>query len=42
MKVSAPGPALKSGLEAIGKTMIDEWAGQAGADGAAILKAYGG
>jgi len=42
MKVSAPGSGLKSGLQAIGKTMTDEWAGQAGADGAAILKAYGG
>ncbi|MEE8189250.1 MAG: TRAP transporter substrate-binding protein [Kiloniellales bacterium] len=42
MKVGAPGPAFKAGLEAIGKTMTDEWAGQAGADGKAILKAYGG
>ena len=42
MKISAPGPALNSGLQAIGKTMTDEWAAQTGADGAAILKAYGG
>lgn len=39
--VSAPSATLMQGLQAIGKTMTDEWASSAGSDGAAILKAYG-
>ncbi len=40
MKVSPPSSALTGELQEIGKTMTDEWAKQAGADGAAILDAY--
>ncbi|MHA1568982.1 MAG: TRAP transporter substrate-binding protein [Alphaproteobacteria bacterium] len=40
MKSIDPSGALVSGLKKIGKTMTDEWAKAAGADGAAILKAY--
>ena len=39
IKVSKPTLTLKKGLQAIGKTMGDEWAKTAGDDGAAILKA---
>jgi TRAP-type C4-dicarboxylate transport system substrate-binding protein len=39
IKVSSPTLSLKKGLQAIGKTMGDEWAKTAGDDGAAILKA---
>ncbi len=40
MKSVDPSSALVSGLKKIGKTMTEEWAKAAGADGAAILKAY--
>jgi TRAP-type C4-dicarboxylate transport system substrate-binding protein len=40
MAIHTPGPALMSGLKAIGKQMTDEWVKKAGADGQAILKAY--
>ncbi len=40
MKSVDPSGALVSGLKKIGKTMTAEWAKAAGADGAAILKAY--
>jgi len=40
MKVQPPSPALKTGLEKIGATMIDEWVKKTGADGAAIVDAY--
>jgi len=40
MKVGGPGEKLTSDLKAIGKTMAGEWSKAAGADGAAILKAY--
>ncbi|MEJ1340863.1 MAG: TRAP transporter substrate-binding protein [Candidatus Sedimenticola sp. (ex Thyasira tokunagai)] len=39
MNVSAPTAKLKSELKAIGKTMGDEWAEEAGATGSDILKA---
>jgi TRAP-type C4-dicarboxylate transport system substrate-binding protein len=39
INVATPTLALKKGLQAIGKTMGDEWAKTAGDDGAAILKA---
>ena len=40
MKVLAPSPALKTGLEKVGATMIDEWVKKTGADGKAIVDAY--
>ena len=40
MKVAPPSSALTGELQKIGKTMTDEWAKQAGEDGAAILDAY--
>lgn len=40
MKVSAPGANLKAGFEAIGKTMSDEWAKEAGKEGLSIIKAF--
>jgi TRAP-type C4-dicarboxylate transport system substrate-binding protein len=40
MKVQPPGAALKEGLAGVGKTMTEEWAKKAGADGAALLAAY--
>jgi len=40
MKVGAPGDKLAADLKEIGKTMADEWSKAAGADGAAILKAF--
>lgn len=40
MKVQPPSPALKSGLEKIGATMIEEWVKKTGADGASIVDAY--
>jgi len=39
IKVATPSDELKKGLQAIGKTMGDEWAKEAGDTGAAILKA---
>lgn len=39
IKVSKPSDELKKGLQAIGKTMGDEWAKEAGDAGNAILKA---
>ena len=41
MTVDDPGAALRAGLEKIGATMTAEWAEKTGADGAAILKAFG-
>ncbi|MGQ9724928.1 MAG: TRAP transporter substrate-binding protein [Tepidimonas sp.] len=40
MTVDKGSPQLRSELRAIGETMIQEWSQQAGAQGAAILKAY--
>ena len=40
MTVADPSAALKSGLEAIGMTMTDEWVAKAGANGQSILDAY--
>ncbi len=40
MKVSAPSPALKKELVAIGETMTAEWVKAAGADGQAIVDSY--
>ncbi len=40
LNVNEPSPALMAGLKKIGKTMTEEWVKKAGADGAAILKAY--
>ena len=40
LNVHKPSDALMSGLRAIGKTMTDDWAKSAGADGQAILDAY--
>jgi TRAP-type C4-dicarboxylate transport system substrate-binding protein len=40
MKVLEPSDKLKAGFAAIGKTMTDEWAKKAGADGKALLEAY--
>ncbi|MDJ0951371.1 MAG: TRAP transporter substrate-binding protein [Alphaproteobacteria bacterium] len=40
MNVQDPSDTLKSGLQKIGDTMIDEWAKQAGKDGESILQAY--
>lgn len=42
MTVHKPSDALMKGLKSIGKQMTDEWLAKAGADGAAIMKAYGG
>jgi TRAP-type C4-dicarboxylate transport system substrate-binding protein len=39
IKVAKPSAELKKGLQAIGKTMGDEWAKEAGDEGVAILKA---
>jgi len=39
IKVSTPSAEFKTGLQAIGKTMGDEWAKDAGESGAEILKA---
>lgn len=41
IKIIQPSPALKQGFAAIGKTMAGEWENTAGADGKAILEAYG-
>jgi len=38
--VEPPSPALKAGLEKIGKTITAEWEKSAGADGKAMLEAY--
>ena len=38
--VSEPSSQLKADLQAIGKTMGEEWAAEAGAEGKKILKAY--
>lgn len=38
--VSAPSAQLKADLQAIGKTMGEEWAAEAGAEGKKILEAY--
>ncbi len=40
IKVMDPSAKLKSDLQAIGKTMTMEWSKKAGAEGAAIIKAY--
>lgn len=40
MSVTNPSEALASGFKEIGKTMSDEWAKDAGADGKAILEAF--
>jgi len=39
IKVSTPSAEFKAGLQAIGKTMGEEWAKDAGKDGQAILDA---
>ncbi len=41
MAVHEPSAALMTDLKAIGAKMADEWVAKAGADGQAILKAYG-
>lgn len=41
MQVSEPSPELAAGLRAIGRRMVDEWAAQSAAAGAAILAAMG-
>ncbi len=41
MTVVTPSEELKSGFAEIGKTIADEWKERAGADGAALLEAYG-
>jgi TRAP-type C4-dicarboxylate transport system substrate-binding protein len=41
MKIIEPSAKLKAGFAAIGKTMTAEWVKKAGADGEALLKAYG-
>lgn len=40
IKVAAPTEALQTELKAIGKTMLDEWLKEAGADGKKIVDAY--
>ncbi len=40
MQVPAPSSELMSGLKGIGKTMTEEWAAKAGADGGAIIRAF--
>ncbi|MCW0233665.1 MAG: TRAP transporter substrate-binding protein [Ferrovibrio sp.] len=40
MKVLPPSPALKSGLEKVGATMIEEWVKKTGADGKTIVDSY--
>lgn len=40
MKVAPPGDALADGFRKIGKTMSDEWASKAGADGKAALEKF--
>ena len=40
MKVLAPSPALKAGLEKVGATMIDEWVKKTGADGKTIVDGF--
>jgi TRAP-type C4-dicarboxylate transport system substrate-binding protein len=40
MKVLPPPAGLKSGLEKVGATMIDEWVKKTGADGKTIVDAY--
>ena len=40
IKIITPSAELMSSLKEIGKTMSDEWSKKAGADGAALLKAY--
>ena len=41
MNVVTPSPELMQGLQEIGSMMLDEWKSAAGADGEAILNAYG-
>ena len=41
MIIVSPGATLQQGLADIGETMTEEWIEKAGADGAAILEAYG-
>jgi TRAP-type C4-dicarboxylate transport system substrate-binding protein len=41
MKLVEPSAQLKAGFAAIGKTMTEEWVKSAGADGKALLEAYG-
>ncbi len=40
MQVAKPTAGLMTALKAVGKTMAQEWAQSAGAEGAAVLKAY--
>ncbi|WP_370154326.1 TRAP transporter substrate-binding protein [Ferrovibrio sp.] len=40
MTVAPPSAELKTGLQQVGATMIEEWTKKAGADGAAIVDAY--
>lgn len=40
MKVLPPSATLKSGLEKVGATMVDEWVKKAGADGKAVVDGY--
>jgi TRAP-type C4-dicarboxylate transport system substrate-binding protein len=41
MQVVTPSPALKAELKKIGDTMLKEWLEKAGADGTALVNAYG-
>ena len=41
MKVQPPGETLKADLDEVGETMTAEWVEAAGADGKAIVDAYG-
>ena len=41
MQVVTPSPALKAELKKIGDTMLKEWLDKAGADGTALVNAYG-
>jgi TRAP-type C4-dicarboxylate transport system substrate-binding protein len=40
MKVQAPGPELKAGLQKVGEQLTQDWLKKAGSDGQAIVDAY--
>ncbi len=40
MTVQPPSPQLKSDMQKVGQTMVDDWAKGAGEDGKSILEAY--
>jgi hypothetical protein len=41
MQILPPSPQLRADLQKVGETMLKEWSAKAGAEGSALLSAFG-